>query len=125
MLGTEAIIIEAIFKKYGIIDYRYYKAGILYVLLTDLGIINMNRFNFSSDFINYNIKKGKLIMPPKEKSGRWKFRGSQMKEIIQAFLPGGTEFWDYRNSKIYEFPLEKVEESSVKPNDFGGMETLP
>ena len=90
-------MIEEALKKYGIVDDKFYRLAMLHSVLTELGIINMQRESFTSVWFRRRIEKGSLIFPDKSnKTDRWLLTGKQIRSIVKAFVPGGKGHYDYR-----------------------------
>jgi hypothetical protein len=106
MIDYNAAITE-IFKKHGVEDHRFYPVTKLHELMVDIGITNMKRASFTTDFINRKVGTGEIIMPPKRPFGRWKLTGSQMRGVVNAFLPGESGYWSYITHEPNDGRLKK------------------
>lgn len=92
-------MIDEILKKYGIVNNKFYRLTMLYKVLTDLGIINMQRKSFTSVWFRRRIKKGSIILSEKhDNSAYWFISGEQIEGIVRAFIPGGKGYYNYENN---------------------------
>lgn len=93
-------MIDEILKKYGIVDNKFYRVAILYQVLTDLGIINMQRKSFTSVWFRRRIEAGSIILPKKhDNSSYWFISGKQLEGIVRAFIPEGKGYYNYQEDK--------------------------
>ncbi len=90
-------MIDEAMQKYGIdrMD-KFYPLSKLHSVLLDLGIINMQRQSFTNSWFKLRIKHQKLILPQKPDLSKYKLTGQQIKKIVEAFVPGGSGYYDYR-----------------------------
>jgi hypothetical protein len=100
-------MIDEILKKHEIVDYRLYRISKLYDLLTDIGLINMKRSGFTTNFINRKANQGKLELPRKGAFDRHYLTGKQIRGIVLAFIPGGKGSWSYKEELVNESDLRK------------------
>lgn len=87
-------MIDQVLQNHNIEPDKLYATTVLYDLMFEIGLTNMKRESFTTDFINRNIAKGLLVLPTIALRKRF-FTGKQMEGIIRAFLPGGKGFYDY------------------------------
>ena len=82
-------MIEEELLKYNLEEGKYYRLDTLYTIMQELGIINMKRGSFVSDWIRRKRENGTLILPQKARHDIWKLSGRVIKDIVKAFIPGG------------------------------------
>jgi hypothetical protein len=88
-------MLEEIYEKFKIVDGQFYKLTDLYNVLLEAGLIKIKRNGFTNAWWNRKILRGQLIVTPKTFSHEnWGLTGKQLKEIVNAFLPGGAGFYD-------------------------------
>lgn len=100
-------MIDDILQKHQIIDYRLYRISKLYDILTDIGLINMKRSGFTTNFINRKTNQGKLELPRKGAFDRHYLTGKQIKGIVLSFIPGGKGYWSYKEELVNESDFSK------------------
>lgn len=88
-------MIDEVMAKYNLQPGKYYRTSILYNIMKDLGLVDMQKSSFASDFINRNIERGRLKLWQKGANDRWFFTGQQIREIVEAWSPGGAREWSY------------------------------
>lgn len=84
-----------IYKLYNIKPYKVYGTNKLYEVLVDLGITNMQKKSFTTDWVIRKIKEKSLILPPRNER-RYKFTGRQIKGIVESFVPGGRGIYNWK-----------------------------
>jgi hypothetical protein len=99
-------------KKYNLTKTRYYNLNMLYTIMTELGLVAMNRDSFTRDWFSRRVEAGAITLPRKPVNAHWRLTGDQMKKIIIAFAPGGTGIYDFRKEK-HEQHREKVGEGRI------------
>lgn len=87
--------VDETISKYNLIDHKFYRLNTLYLIFQELGVVNMKRESFTSDWIRHKMQKGALVLPPKPKGDLRKLSGKMIKDIVKAFVPGGTGSYNY------------------------------
>lgn len=88
--------IDKVLAEHNLEPLRYYDLAVLYTIMTDLGLVSMNRDSFTRDWFSRKVKIGKIVLPQKPAGIRWQLSGHQIKQIILSFAPGGEGKYDYR-----------------------------
>lgn len=121
-------IVEEALKKFGIKDNRVYGLLELYKVMDEIGIVTCNRWSFASDFVNRNIKNGNLVLPQRPERKPWKIYGYQLREIVEAFMPGGSREWKYATTNAEDErqtnEAKVISKDNDKPHDHSSLATL-
>jgi len=80
---------------YNLKNDKYYRLDQLYQIMQDIGLINMTRSSFTSDWMRRKIESKELILPPKMNHAYWRITGRMIKDIVRAFVPSGKGSYDY------------------------------
>lgn len=95
-------MIDEALQKNEVNPNKFYSLSKLYDVMLELGLTDMKRSSFTTDWINRRIEKGVLTLPPKRGYERWKLTGKQIEEIVRAFIPGGSGAYHYNEQDIRE-----------------------
>jgi len=110
-------LLDTVFKELDIRDYKLYPLATLNYILNTLGIRNLTRASFNSDFIARNVNNGKLVLPPKPAFAHHRLTGAQIMGIVIAFAPGGSGKWSYKDEETNDLSRER----DAKKNESEGV----
>ena len=88
-------MIDEVLATYNLKDDKYYRLDQLYQIMQDIGLINMNRSSFTSDWMRRKIENKELVLPEKMNHAIWYLTGKMIKDIVRAFVPGGKGSYVY------------------------------
>ena len=94
-------MIDEALAKLDVKPNRFYTLSKLYDVLSEIGLTNMKRSSFTTDWVKRRVDKGVLTLPPKHGFERWKITGKQLEAIVRAFVPGGVGYYHYNNEPIF------------------------